>query len=361
MNTLTEKIARERLQQFFHEKPLVIFGTGISCAVDIRFGMNALQNELQCKVPPKLNGNGLKKEWQCVIGKLNQNVDLENAMNIVMDPKLIEIITSITGEFISSIDEEYATMIMGGSIEWPAAKLFRKLVENLPATDPTLHVITPNYDLLAEYAFEKEEISYINGFIGGICRYLDWTQCEKIVKVPGEKINRKRITKTKKHIRLHKVHGSINMFWLDDRVRENNAWIMRPPKGRERIIITPGISKYERITDFRKALLQKADEAIEKESSFLFIGYGFNDKHLEKDITLKLINQKCKGVIITKDANERIQNLVSQADNLWLVCKYMDEKSEGTCISNKQYSNVLYLRDKKTWDVATFTTEILGG
>jgi hypothetical protein len=39
----------------------------------------------------------------------------------------------------------------------------------------------------------------------------------------------------------------------------------------------------------------------------------------------------------------------------------MDEKSEGTCISNKQYSNVLYLRDKKTWDVATFTTEILGG
>ncbi|WP_169717699.1 hypothetical protein SPSIL_045390 [Sporomusa silvacetica DSM 10669] len=40
---LTKKVAYSELQAFFNQKPLVLFGTGTSCAVDGRFGMTALK------------------------------------------------------------------------------------------------------------------------------------------------------------------------------------------------------------------------------------------------------------------------------------------------------------------------------
>ena len=39
---LTEEIAINAIRDFFRGKPFVIFGTGMSCALDVRFGMPAL-------------------------------------------------------------------------------------------------------------------------------------------------------------------------------------------------------------------------------------------------------------------------------------------------------------------------------
>ena len=43
---LTEDIAGEALRNFFREKPFLFFGTGLSCALDARFGMLALKDAL---------------------------------------------------------------------------------------------------------------------------------------------------------------------------------------------------------------------------------------------------------------------------------------------------------------------------
>ena len=43
---LTEDIAVEALRNFFREKPFLFFGTGMSCAIDTRFGMGALKDAL---------------------------------------------------------------------------------------------------------------------------------------------------------------------------------------------------------------------------------------------------------------------------------------------------------------------------
>ena len=62
-------------------------------------------------------------------------------------------IVVITGDFVSSLDYEYSQKIQNGDKRWPASSLFKKLVNGLPGTDRELHVATPNYDMLAEYAF----------------------------------------------------------------------------------------------------------------------------------------------------------------------------------------------------------------
>ncbi|MBU1613058.1 hypothetical protein KKC87_01335, partial [Patescibacteria group bacterium] len=256
---LTKEIAYKEFQKYFQDKPFVLFGAGMSCAVDDRFGMTSLKEHLLEKLAKGNLNSAQQTEWNCVIESLNSGKDFETSMNSVNNDDLINKIVIITGDFVSSLDYEYSQKILNGNKNWPASSLFKKLVDKLPSTDRELHVATPTYDMLAEYAFEKAGIPYINGFYGGVVRHLDWEQSRRSItyvdKVPyGKRI--KSVTREKKHIALYKVHGSLNLFLTNNNLIENNALLYMPtPKETERLIITPGLSKYERLHQFRKELL----------------------------------------------------------------------------------------------------------
>lgn len=326
--------------------------------------MSALRDSLVAGIGSRTLTGIQETEWDAFAAALNDGSDLESALTAVDDRDLLKTITAHTGSFIASTDREYAYRIAQGGVEWPAAGLLKKLVDSLPEGDRILHTLTPNYDMLLEYACDHARILYTNGFSGGIERKLDWPATSRALLV-GTRVQRGRkleiVYKKRKHVRLYKVHGSLNYFFHRNDVVENNAWMWNPPDFAERVMITPGLSKYETLQRYRRELLKAADEAIENATHFLFLGYGFNDKHLEEYITRKLVNQKCNGVIVTRDVNPRIDALLSQAQNLWLVCKTDVANSNGTRIFNRQYSDWLSLPTKKLWDVAEFTTSILGG
>lgn len=364
INLLTEEIALEALRNFFREKPFVFLGTGMSCALDVRFGMNALKDALVDQIRICSLTADQKTEWSSVETALEKGRDLESALNGVNDQELIRTITRIAGKFIVSIDREYVYRIARGDIEWPATALLKRLVDTLPEGDKILHCLTPNYDMLLEYACDYANIPYTNGFSGCVQRQIDWGAVERSLLVPDRVHQRgklKIVYRHRKHVRLYKVHGSLNCFFHQNAVIENNAWMWDPPDFVQRVMITPGLSKYEMLHCYRQELLQCADAAIDKSNHFLFLGYGFNDSHLEEYIKRKLISQNCKGVIITRDSNPRIESLLADATNLWLVCKTEDPKCDGARIFNKQYSDWLSLPDKRLWDIREFTTHIFGG
>lgn len=359
---LTKEIAYKEFQKFFRGKPFVLFGTGMSCAIDNKFGMASLKECLLDKLAEKKLNLAQQTEWDSVVKSLNSSCDFETSMNNVKDDDLINEIVGITGDFVSKLDCEYSQEILNGNKNWPASTLFKKLVDKLPGTDRELHVATSNYDMLAEYAFSKAGIPYINGFHGGIVRHLKWEQSRRSItyseKVPhGKKFE--SVTREKKHIALYKVHGSLNLFLTNDILIENNALLYMPtPKGTERLIITPGLSKYERLHQFRNELLGKFDNSVEKHNFFLFLGFGFNDKQLNtRTILNKLKNQKYNGLIITKDTNDRINKLSDEAENSWLIY----QSGSGTLIKNKKYSDPLFLQNEELWKVDVFTKKILGG
>lgn len=358
---LTKEIAYKEFQKYFQDKPFVLFGSGMSCAVDDRFSMTSLKKHLLEKAKERLNPTQ-QTEWNNVIKALDSDKDFETSMNSVKDDGLINKIVKITGDFVASLDYECSQKILNGDKNWQASSLFKKLVDGLPGTDRELHVATPNYDMLAEYAFGKAGIPYINGFYGGVVRHRDWEQSRRSItyvdKVPhGKRI--KPITREHKHITLYKVHGSLNLFLTNDILVENNALLYKKtPKGTERLIITPGLSKYARLHQFRNELLGKFDDAVGKHRFFLFLGFGFNDKQLNtRTILDKLKNQKCNGLIITKNSNDRINNLLDEAENLWLIRQF----DFGTLIKNKKYSTPLLLQNEALWKVDNFTKKILGG
>ena len=336
----------------------------MSCALDTRFGMPALEEELSANIVPDLHAQEQEQQWAKVIEFLKDGYGLETALDNVTDMALLQNITNATGEFVSSIDREFAMQISNGDAVWPATKFFKLLVDGLPDGNPILHVLTPNYDTLFEQACDTIGIRYTTGFHGGLQRQLDWEAAERSLLVPqrvrhGSQL--KTVYKPRRHVRLYKVHGSLNYFLHRGSIVEHNGWMWDAPSYAARVMITPGISKHQTLQNYRQELLKTADAAIDNATHFLFLGYSFNDTHLEAYINKKLITQSCKGLILTKDSNPRIESLLDQAENLWLVCSLSAEVGNGTRIFNKHYSGWLELPNKKLWDVDTFTREILRG
>ena len=361
MQLLTEDKAIMSIRSFFREIPFVFIGTGMSCAVDSRFGMEALRDALQVNKSLSDNSKTWTEEWQHVLDALAKGIDLENALYYVNDQDLLKEIISITGKFISEIDREYAYLIAKDEVGWPAMGIIKKIYDTLPDSEPFLHILTPNYDMLIEYACEQIGITYSNGFWGGISKSLDWNVVSLALHEAKKNV-RGKSTKTvfyrKKHCLLYKVHGSLNYFFYRNAIVENNAWAWCPPEFAERVLITPGLTKYQSLQQYRQELIQKPDSAIEKAVRFLFLGYGFNDSHLEVYINRKLANQSCHGLIITRDSNSRIEDIVNTSSNLWLVCKPKDMK-QGTRISNSQFQDCI-IPEKNFWNVQEFAVHILG-
>lgn len=358
---LTEEIAINALRSFFRDKPFVVFGTGMSCALDSQFGMPALENELARSVVPDSKASE-QRQWRKVLESLDKGNDLETALDDVTDSSLLKKITHATGGFVSAIDRTYALKIANGEATWPALGCFRRLFDTLPEGDRILHVLTPNYDTLFEHACDTVGIPYTSGFFGGLERRTDWRSVSRsmlVGQLSPQKGRLKPIYKTRKHVRLYKVHGSLNFFYHRNQVVENNSWMWDAPCFSNRVIITSGLSKYQTLQNYRIELLQSADAAIGKANHFLFLGYGFNDGHLEAYITRKLTSQACKGLIVTKDSNSRIESLLAKAEKLWLVCRM--KSADGTRIFNRQYAGWLSLPTKRLWDIHVFTSEILGG
>ena len=200
---LTKEIAYQTLQNIFNQKPFVIFGTGTSCAVDAGFGMGALKKHLLDEIPQKKLQPNQQIEWNSVVDSLNRGSDLESAMNALTDEDLRQLVVESTAELITSLDQQYGVKIASGENIWPASSFFKRLVNGLPEGDRALHVATPNYDLLAEYAFEYADLPYITGFTGGICGRIDWEQAKHSMMYDEEIVIKKKVIKTikyKKHI-----------------------------------------------------------------------------------------------------------------------------------------------------------------
>jgi len=360
---LSKEIAIKALADFCREKSFVLFGTGTSCSVDVEFGMGALKDHLLKEVPGIPLSPTQQTQWDSVVKALASDNDLESAMNLVTDDALTNFIVEFTGKFVAALDKKYSVQISSGEVRWPASRLIERLVVGLSETDRKLHVATPNYDLLAEYAFEKAGIPYTTGYVGGVNRQVDWKQAEQSMKYAEGTVPRgKPLIKDKKHVRFYKVHGSLNTFKVNNTSVENNSWMYDVPHGVERLMVTPGTSKFKKLHENRLDLLCQFDQALAEHEAFLFIGFGFNDSQLSNStIRQKLVDQKCHGLIITRDTNSRIDKLMRESDNLWVVCKHQDHGNEGTRIFNNRYSDWLHLEDKMLWDFEVFATDILGG
>ena len=356
--------AKKQFQDFFRiTTPHIILGTGTSCAVDVGFGMVALMDKLlQSMASITLDKKSLL-QWAKVKKSLAHNVDIEHSLDFALTPTLRENILRITGKSVAELDQKYAGPICRRQKEWPAMAIIEKIVKGLSNSDhQELNVITTNYDLLFEYACAAYGVTCLDGFCGNVIKKEDWSASQRIVCQP-EAVRNSRGKMKKKvailpHIRLYKVHGSLNRFLVNDEVVSVDMWIGDAPVDVERVIITPGSSKYEKIQKYRKELESKADESVGAANSFLFLGYGMNDVHIEQYIKQRIHRDRKPAVFITRDLNERMENFAKQNDTVWIVCG-LEDPNAGSRIFNNQLGGWLHVTGKRLWEFPQFAKQIM--
>ncbi len=344
---------------------LLLVGTGASVAMDTELGMPALKDQLLTSI---LNDTD---SWISVAEKLRKGIDLETALTgINLTGSLQNEIAGCTAEFIVKKDAALRDDVLLGKKTWVGEPLLQRLMRDLSPTWPRLPVVTPNYDMLIEYACSKANIPYITGYHGGIMRRQDWSKArERLYEWnPVTMGGKRRGIKTPiSYVELMKVHGSINLFKnKDNELFENNMWVNEHPNGYWPMIAPPGAAKSQETLNFHGPLFSEASKAIGKATAFFVIGYGFKDIHLNREILERVRNHKCPLIVLTLEPSTELDPLPTMGGNVWVISGIQNQASGKTDRSGTRFANCNEelsgdFKGVTLWQSDVFTEQILGG
>jgi len=345
---------------------LLLVGTGPSVDMDPELGMSALAEHLLGAVPENTGG------WAPIAEKLGKEIDLETALtNTNPSTGLQDEIARKTAEFVAKTDAKLRDDVLTGNEQWVVEPLLRQLMQGLSPIWPRLPVVTPNYDMLIEYACSKANIPYITGYHGDIMRRQDWSKArERLYRLNSVTMGGKR-RDTITHIpcvELMKVHGSINLFRCnsDGTFVENDIWTAGCPADYTPIIAPPGDTKTQEALNSHARLFGEASQAIDRATAFFVIGYGFRDEHIHQKILESVRNRKCPLIVLTLGPSAELEQLPAMGKNVWVITGIQNQTNgktdpSGTGFANGNEDLCGDFDGVTLWKSDVFTEQILGG
>lgn len=274
---MPENDFKKQAQDYYAEAPVIILGSGASSAFGIP-SMASLASHLMEHV-----GKGIDSEtWDGFVDLLKQGIDLETALHKVqLTSDLTKQVVMKTWEFINPKDILVFQEALNNPEYFPLGKLIKNMFRSVHRE---INIITTNYDRLAEYACEQEGIHHYTGFTHGYLRRL---------------VNKDNLVANRK-VNIWKVHGSLD-------------WVIRPegdicalgqldkiPNGFSPQIVTPGIDKY--LTTYHepyRSIITHSDEVLKSSNSYLCIGFGFNDEHIQEKLVEKCVRENSRIMVLT--------------------------------------------------------------
>ncbi|MGP1488819.1 MAG: SIR2 family protein [Peptoanaerobacter stomatis] len=337
---------KKNIQSFFDQGTVTIVGSGLSCAEGIS-GMKALSEKLMEDVSNKLSNEDMEC-WRNIEETLNNGTDLESTLQQNKATNNIEkAIIESAYELISSED----ISIFKEIIEKSRTLRFSEYLSCFNVDLYNLVVITTNYDLLIEYACEIKGLVYSDSYYGKIISKYSPENAEKEM-LKGIKRGKKPMNHYKPHIKIYKPHGSINWKLINGKLNKINHVNCGTP-----CIITPGSNKYEKgyeePFDYH---IGKMGQEIDNAKRLIFIGYGFNDNHLETHLN-KPENISKPKLIVTRTLYGNAKKIVDNSPNTIAIEEMkINDKSCGTRIYFEK--QIYEIKDKKIWDIAELIKEV---
>lgn len=284
------------VQNFLQNPPVIIWGSGAT----IPYGLPSMDNLKEC----------LKSE----IGELNKNANLEIELGKIDDENKVNKIKEIIRNEVLKKNLECLKKSIQTQNYFEAIEKMTKKFYN--AHPQKMDIVTTNYDCILEYALSKAGYNFTDGFTG------------RSLSKFNSKVFRKR-----KIINLIKVHGSLN--WFSDN-NDNVSYLPCEYKFdslKYAMVLPARERKYHEafIKEPYRTLIGKSDDIIENATSFLVIGFGFNDEHLTPKIDSK-IKTGTPIVIITKKATNSCMKKLSNTKKYCLF----ERNKNGTKITFKE-------------------------
>ncbi|OIR25287.1 SIR2 family protein [Bathymodiolus thermophilus thioautotrophic gill symbiont] len=253
------------VQRFLKSPPLVVWGSGAT----ISFGLPSMR-ELS---------KALKNEIKDFDAS-NDNLEDELSKDKYKD-KLPQIKQTIWKKVNDADILTLKNLIDNNTDDFNGIKLlFEKFIDPHPKV---LNIVTTNYDRVLEHLLSYQGVDFTDGFNGKTLSTFDAANF-----------------KDSNIVNLVKVHGSLNWFNVNEKVRYLPCeTVNKTPK-----IIAPSRDKFEETYGLPyRELIQKSDTLIGNALSFLIVGFGFNDKHLTPRIKAN-INKGIPLVLITKEISK---------------------------------------------------------
>ena len=339
------EVAQEFAQGALSATPVIILGSGASAAHGVP-GMGELAAHLIGAPVPVDWARDEIKEWGHFLSHLKAGTDLESALQAVRPTlRQTQFITSVTRDFLLPSDLAVLSALLVDRHHLPLSRLYRHLFDS---THTTLHVVTPNYDRLAEYAADAADVSAFTGFNYG---YLQSRASD-----PRTRITIKgRETRT---VAVWKVHGSLDWFHDDSHQIIGMPSAHTIPENHAPLMITPGIEKY-RLTHGEpfRTILSCVDNALENARAYFCVGYGFNDEHVQTKLIERCDRNSSPLVVITKELTQAAKGFLTSGR-----CRRYLAIEEGP-IGARAYMHDVpagFDLDKPLWRLDQFLDHITG-
>lgn len=287
MSAAPKKSLLKLAQDCVSRTPVIILGSGASAAYGIP-GMPQLKDHLQKIACPSTATPDEAAKWDEFQSKL-ATTDLETALNEVRLPEsLTGLVVESTWDYLAPYDHLVFEKAIVDPNLFPLTKLYLHLFDS---TRRDIHIVTPNYDRIAEYAADAGKLAHYTGFNYGHIR--------------SRAINGKpRIhvgASASRTVNVWKVHGSFDWFRDRDGVVFGLPISGVRPRNVAPVIVTPGIEKYRLTHDEPfHSIKSEADRALQTADAYLCIGYGFNDAHLQTTLVERCREKDVPLVLLTK-------------------------------------------------------------
>lgn len=339
---IIEKVALAA-QSCFQQHPAVILGSGASIVHKIR-GMGELATYLQEHV---VAADGEEADaWLLIKLALANGDGLEEVLLKTTAPlSLVRQIVGLTWKAIATDDLALMARAVRGEESFHLSNLIDGMFRS---TNMVVNIVTPNYDRVAEYAADIAGHVHATGFVPGLIRAREGSDAVSI----------RRGAHLARTVRIWKVHGSLDWFkGKDGRV------ISLPISGDlpytfDPLIVTPGVSKYERTHDepFRSAI-QGADLALHAASSFLCVGYGFRDRHIQPKIVERCTQRNVPIVILARTLTDEAKSFL--ANNAGQAYLALERDGEGTRVFSPEYPGGNTIPQADIWSFESFNKMVL--
>ncbi len=300
--TLELTTVKRQLQDHLQEGLLLVVGAGLSIAEGIP-GMGPLADHLKNVIPKKLV-SAPDSAWNDIVAALDGGDHLEAAMGKAMlASSTVDAIVAASAAFITNKEREVFERVLSGQRQLP----FTVFARHLFKAGKRFHLITPNYDRLIELATEVAGIGVDSRFCGYLFGSAD---PKRSADAHRESYVAGRSTQLRPLpcLSVYKPHGSLDWFDIGGKVVRSPIETSKVP-----IIITPGASKYRE--SFRSAFDDQrtsGNRCVASATRLMFIGYGFNDDHLEQQLCPDLKVTR-PSVIVTKILTRNAQQLVENS------------------------------------------------
>jgi len=312
------EVISKQAQDYYKDTPTIILGSGASAAFNMS-GMWQLSQHLIETVETQDLSDMEVESWSEFCDLLNGDVDLESALHRVnLSQKLTDRIVVSTWLLLAPEDIAVFKKSLGDSNMFPLGRLLKHM---LRSTTNQLNIITPNYDRLAEYACEQENLHHYTGFSQGY---------------RGSPVN-KDYLKCSRQVNIWKVHGSLGWFVNEQGVILSLSNTDIVPEGLTPLIVTPGIEKYRSThREPYKTTIHESDDVIDASSSYLCIGFGFNDEHIQEKLVNRCAKDDAAIIVVTHKLSDSAKQFLFGGNSVrYLAIEAQDDGQKSVAYSSE--------------------------